>query len=224
MRDHLGVFSMGADLKFSRSVLMLDDCEGTFDWTSSGDGSDFVADHAAVKVWSGTNAIRLKTRTTGAAHLDTVRIVKVRNFPTSGLVVWRSRINLADVSLVSGVQLWMSFNDGANAYAPIVTIDSQTPSITYTNAAGGTSTLAGSGYPIEDYEWLEVEVRYDLDGLMWQSVEIAGVVYDLSSVALYATGAVTKRNIAINYRVYAEQAGIPTVYVDNIYIGAYGDV
>lgn len=220
-RDHFPNIPIGAGMGFSKGVLLLEDCEGTFTWTVAGTGGDDVHAFATTAAWQGTYGMHLRTRTTLAAADDDLTVTKLMPMPESGLLVARLRIASPDPTAVKSVQIALLANAGANSYVGQLKFAPNTPTVEYVNAAGALVDLPTLATICPADAFQVVELALDVLTMQYIYVLVNGVRVDLAAVPLWDIGAVAARYSYISILVEAIGAAPATLYADNIYVGEY---
>jgi hypothetical protein len=220
-RDHFPNIPVGAGMGFSKGIMLLEDCEGTFTWAINGTGGDDVHAFATAAAFTGTYGMHLKTRTTAAAEDDYIDVTKLMSYPQSGLLVGRYRMRSADISLLKQHSLILGDDDGTAQSAGQLGISPNLTQIWYADAAGaGQVIAAAAGLPL-DSQWWTIELVIDCILHQYISATLNGIRVDLAGIPLKALGASTGRAAWINLDVIAEGAAAAEVHLDNIYVGEY---
>jgi len=221
MRDHLGVFNVSSDLKFAKGILLLDDCEGTFTWSFTGTDANAAASFAAAAAFMGTNGMLATTGDDSPAEDDTLQIVKYVEVPESGLVVFRVKFGLPDVSIVKGVNVLINIHRDSKVYAAGLLYLPDTPGGYYLGDDGGYHEVAAWANAVPDHAWQMAEIVVDINDLKYISGLLNGVPADLSAMAVYDGGVSAGRFMTIGLNVTAAGAAAAIVYFDNIYVGEF---
>jgi len=223
-RDHLGQFMVSSALGFGRGIMLLDDCEGTFNWTVSGTGGDDVHAYATAMAFMGLNGMSLATRTTAAAQNDLLQVVKLVGYPETGLVVSRARIMFPNLTGAASVNFLVDAFNAVRQYRAMLSIVPATGVVSYYNSAGGMTVIPELKGLIQAAGWATMELVVDL--LAFQYVEAAwnGSRVSLAGVAMNDVAATTYRECRIGMNIIASAAPPATLAMDNWYVGEFLDV
>lgn len=223
-RDHLGQFQMGSDLAFARGVLLLEDCEGTFNWIASGTGGDDVHAFATAAAFMGGHGMQLKTRTTGTSPNDILTASKNFSFPESGLLVARCRLAMVQQAAIKYVGFRVGFCAGAEVYQARLKHTPATPKVEYQEAGGADVPVAGMGFVTLDGAFCTLELVVDCLANKYVSLAWNGVRADLAGVALFDGGAASIRYAYVALDVVTVGAAPAEMYVDSVYVGEFLDL
>jgi hypothetical protein len=220
-RDFLPGFNVASNMGFAKGVLLLEDCEGTFNWIVDGTGGDDVHAFATAAAFMGTNGMQLKTRATNPAEDDNLCVKKWVGFPESGLLVVRMRLCMVDVSAFGSVQLWGEVADGETAYAWEFWIMPGMGHCYYHSAAGPLVAIDGLDAMPVDASWFLVEAVLDLKAMEYVSLTVNGVRADLAGLAIVTGEAATERYNCVAITIATAGAAPCELYADHIYVGEF---
>jgi len=223
-RDHLGQFMVSSALGFGRGILLLDDCEGTFNWTVSGTGGDDVHEFATAAAFMGLKGMRLKTRTTGAAANDYVAAARAVGHGEGGLLVIRARVASPDVSVVKNLVMQVTHCDGVNDYSANINIRMSAGTVAYLDAAAAAVAMPDLAQTFTDGAWFTIELVLDVLTHEYLECFCNGTRVDLAGAGVYDVGASTERGAIVSLSVIAVGAAPAEMYADNIYVGEYLDL
>lgn len=223
-RDHLGQFMVSSSLGFARGILILEDCEGTMNWTVSGTGGDDVHAFATAMAFMGTYGLSMATRTTAAAQNDLLQVVKLVGYPETGLLVLRARLMFPDLTGAASVNLVCAAFNGVREWVGMLSIIPATGVVSYYNSVGGMTNVAGLAGLIQANGWATMELVVDM--LRMEYIEAAwnGRRADLSGASLNDAAATTYRECRIGLSIVASAAPPARLAADNIYAGEFLDV
>lgn len=217
--DFQSGFLPSSAILFNRRILLLDDCEGTFDYLQGGTGGDDTHAYATAAALMGTNGIQVKTRTTDAADGDLTSIYKVLPYPLGNRIVCRINFRVPDISECEAVKVQFSFRDGANAHLASIKVSPNTPKTEYLDADGNWQEITGLDHPMIDQMWAKLEWQVDISALEYISASYNGTLADLSGIAVRTSGASTDRQSRITLEVEATAEAPVTIHYDFIYCG-----
>jgi hypothetical protein len=220
-RDHFPNIPIGAGMGFARGVMLLDDCEGTMTWTVTGTGGDDVHLFATAAAWQGTYGMHLKSRTTAAAENDTVGVLKMFDYPGSGLLVARLRVCPVAVAAIKSINVHFRIDDGAQQYAAYFRLAISTGKVYYTDAAGNWIEIATMATTFTGGNWYTIELSIDCLAHKWLAARFNGFEYDASALPLYNDAATAGRFSLLGCYIIATDAPPAEIYADNIYVGEY---
>lgn len=209
---------------FARGVLLLDDCEGTFVWEVAGSGGDDVHDFAGVAAFHGANGMRLISRTTAAAIGDGVIVSRMLGFPESGLLVYRLRMCLPDVSAVANVSFTVDIFDGVDNYAAVLLWLPNTPLAMYMDATGGFTPIAGLGAGAMDGAWFLFEMVLDVRAMAYERLAMNGVVIYMGGAGCAYQMPSALRGVEVRVGYLTSVAAAVPLYADNFYVGEFVDL
>jgi len=224
MRDHLGQHLIGSDLGFARGVLLLDDCEGTFVWEFGGTGGDDVYDMHGDAAFRGSKGMRLITRATGPVVGDGISVRRSLSYPESGLMVWRLRLCMPDVSQVGNVAFNVGLANGVSRYGATFLWLVNVPLVMYFNDALGLSVLPGIGAGAADGAWWQVEMVLDLRAMCYVRAVMNGVAVDMAGLGFGLVAVDTDRFLEVKVSYVTAVAAAVKLYLDEIYVGEFVDV
>jgi hypothetical protein len=220
-QDHFPNLPVGDGMGFSRGVMLLDDCEGTFTYIVGGTGGDDVHEYLAAAAFTGTNGLHLKTRTTAAAAGDIVTIYKYHSIPESGLLVIRARLASPDLTKVKSIQLGSVINSGAETYQALLKHSPNTPKTEYQTTAAAFVAIATMALPTVASAFIDFELVIDCLAKQYISVTWNGIRAKLPGIPLWDVGAAVARYGCLILSVEAIGAAAAEIYADNLYIGEH---
>jgi len=221
MRDFLPGFNVSSDMIFAKSVLLLDDCLGTFNWIATGTGGDDVHEYATGSAFMTAKGMHLKTRATGAAADDNLFVSRFMGWPASGLVVWRLRFALVDSTKVSAVQLNLFLRDGFQTFQAQVLYAPNTPQIYYLDDTGAPVAMGLLPWNPLNSQWVGMELVVDASAMQYLQVMANGIGQDLEGKALYNVGASAYRACDVQIGIVAIGASPAEVNFSEIYVGEF---
>lgn len=223
-RDHLGQFTVGSNLGFARGVQLLEDCEGTCNWSVSGTGGDDVHAFATVAAFMGLNGLRLKTRVTGAAENDYVMLSRAIGLGESGLIVFRGRLALPAVTGVKYVSIGVGIADGDRLYAGWMSWTQVGGAVLICGPAGAGVASGVQATGLVGREWVTWELVIDGRAMEYEEVAFNGSRARDVGVALWDSGADAHRWVGLDLMVWADANAPAEMYVDNMYVGEFLDL
>jgi hypothetical protein len=218
-RDHFPNLPVGAGMGFSKDVLLLDDCEGTFNYIISGTGGDDVHAYATAAAFTGTYGMHLRTRTTAAAQFDIVTAQKLMSYPESGLLVGRWRVATPAVAPCGQITLELMIDNGAQIYYGAILLMPATGVVNYVNAAGAGVAIPAAAFTFVAGTYYLVELQINCRTRRYISALINGTRVNLSALDLYNPAASAGRGSMLLVQVVAAGAAPAAVYLDNLYVG-----
>jgi len=224
MPDHLSQNLIGSDLGFARGILLLDDCQGTFNWTVVATGGDDLHDYHSSAAFRGTNGMRLRTRATAPDVADFVDVRRYLGYPESGRAVLRVKTCLPDVSVVDYINWGLDVQNGADRYTCAVLLYPNTPDLVYQNFDGMPESVPELALPIQDRSWLTFEMAVDFAGLAWIEIALGGIRVDLGGAGIFRQGGDGTRTLMATIGVGTIGAATCTLYADDIYVGEIVDL
>ncbi len=219
--DHVGLYPVSSEMGFSRGVLLLDDCEGTFNWNATGTGSDFAASYETGAAFMGTKGISLATKTTTPAENDSCQIERNMPYPESDLLTMRMRCNVPDVSDVKYVHFNVYTLDGIRQYQAEMLWVPVGGTVWISIPDNQSVELPGVYWEVIDGGWVTMEFTVNLKDHVWISGMFNGIRGDLSAYGMNALSANTKRYVRISIKVVALVSAVATIYCDFVYAGEY---
>jgi len=219
VRDHFGNLPVLAGMAFSRDVLLLDDCEGTFTYIIVATGGDDTHEYLAAAAYAGTAGMHLKTRVTAAVENDYIQACKFLGYPESGLLVGRVKVAIPTLAAVKTIDFALSANAGANAYMGQLKWTIATGVVAYIDAAGAAQTVAALENIPYATAFCTLELALDLRTMTYLHARVNGLTADLSGIALYDGGAEAFRYTAWALKATASASPPAQIYAANIYAG-----
>lgn len=223
-RDHLGQFLLNSNANFGRGIMLLEDCEGTFNWTVSGTGGDDTHEYATAAAFIGTNGIHMKTRVTSAATNDTLRIAKILDYPASGLIVFRARFNWPDNSNVALMRLDLDVSRGNQLIRYRIVLEPGAPEIYYLDSGNNEVDNGGGLKRVYDNQWGAVELVVDANNGEYRYVQQQGWKWDLSGQAGYEVSQPDEKGVTLAFELVASSEAPAEAYLDQIYLGEFLDI
>jgi len=218
-RDYFGNLPVVAGMAFSRDILLLDDCEGTFTWQTAGTGGDDVHEYLAAAAYAGTAGLHLKTRTTDAAENDLLLAQKWFGYPETGLLVARAKIASPSWAAVKAINFIAVHGDGARNYNGQLKYTPATGVVAYANAAGVATAIAALAHLELEYQFTTWELVIDCRTHQYLSVAINGLRASLVGVALWDSAAATQRYAGLALSLTTSGAAPAELYASHIYAG-----
>lgn len=218
-QDYFGNLPIVAGMAFSRTVLLLDDCEGTFTYAVTGTGGDDVHEYLAAAAFSGTAGLHLKTRTTLAAADDYVSAQKLLSYPETGLLVARLRLAAVDLSLHQQIDIVVGEDDGTHQYAGQLNVIDTSGDTSYVDAAGAAQAIAAIAPPTLDSQWLTVELAIDCKTHTYLHALVNGTRVSLAGIPLHDLGATSGRASWFILSITTAGAAPCELYASHLYVG-----
>lgn len=224
MRDHLGQFQLSSNMHFSKGVLCMDDCVGAMNWTKSGTGGDDLLEHAAAAAFFGATGLHLKTRTTDAAQNDSIVAQKNFDFPASGLLVYRAKLNSPSLAAANSISLQTNAcaADTLNSFS--LNYNPAGPALYYIASGGNPIELTGANIEITDNQWQTIEIVLNLLTMTAISVTWCGHTYDLSGVGMFIGIPDSATYTQLRISLITTAAAPAELYADAIYAGEFLDI
>ena len=219
--DHTGLYPVSSQMGFSRGVVLLDDCEGTFNWTATGTGSDFAASYETDAAFMGTKGMKLVTKTTTPADGDYVQVRRYMPYPEADLMTMRMRVALEQVSDCEYVYFIVYPYDGVNQYQASILWAPNAGAVWIRESGGGYIEIPGSVWAVVDGAWVTMEMTLNLADFKYVSAMFNGVRGDMSAFSMDPLGANTNRYMRFEIKIVAIGPAITTVFFDFIYAGEY---
>ena len=223
-RDFVGRFNVSSDLSFARGVLLLEDCEGTFTWRTSGTGVGWASTFETAAAFFGTKGMQVLTRIGTPAEDDISVATRGLPAPVQEVMTLRWRMSAPDVSVVKRMLVEMVFRDGAKEWRGGIEYRPNEPVWNYRNSAGGVTAITGAVNSISDADWVQGEFTLDLKAHQYTEARLQGRIHPMVGVAMQEVGASTDRMAHVQVTVYAAGAVQAIAYFDNIYVGEFQDV
>ena len=220
-RDHVGLYPVSSQMGFSRGVLLLDDCEGSFNWNATGTGSDFAASYETGAAFMGTKGISMATKTTTPAANDNCQIERNMPYPESDLMTMRMRCCLPVVSVVKYVHFNVYPYDGAFQWQAEMLWVPVDGTVWMSIPDNQSIELPGVFWEVVAGGWVTMEFTVNLKDHKWITGMFNGIRADLSAYGINDLSANTKRYMRISIKVVAIGAAVTTMYCDFVYAGEY---
>ncbi len=220
-RDHVGLYPVSSQMGFSRGIILLDDAEGTFNWTVTGTGSDFAASYETDAAFMGTKGIKLVTKTTTPAENDSCQIERFMPYPEADLLTMRMRCCLPLVSNVKYVMFSVYTYDGERLYQAEMLWQPKDGGVYMAVEHLQSIEIPGSNWEVVNGAWVTMEFTVNLKDKKYISAMFNGTRADMSAHLIEVLSASTKRYMRINAKVVADGAAQTTIYCDFIYAGEY---
>lgn len=221
MRDHFGNNMLSSDLAFAKGIKILDDCEGTCNWLKSADDANATVTYETVAAWTGTKGLQLYSGNDSAAANDEVQAYKLCDLSESGIIVFRSKICMPDVSEVDQLIIDIIIYDGTKIYTGQLLYKPNEPKVYYLNSAGTFTEITEMAFGSTDGCWFTMELVIDQLAKQYIQVSCFGITVDLSGVDMLDGGATTDHYMAFSIRTWATAEAPSTIYADSIYLGEY---
>ena len=223
-RDHIGAFNVNSNLNFAKGIMLLDNCEGTCNWTKAGTGADPVLDYNSAAAFIGTNGMRIQTRSTSPAQYDVCSATKIIHLPVSGYMKFRAMCNFPDVSLVQQLSMMLYLYHLTDIWKAELRLTPNTPTMQYMNAAGGATAIADMALKVADGQWFELEVGVDVTEHEYVAAQFNGIEVALSKIGFYDADDTTFTGANLFLEIGSAGAAQATAYFDQIYCGEYPDI
>lgn len=219
--EHVGNYPIVGDMTFAKGILMLDDGEGTYVWTTTGTGADFAGSHETTAAFFGTKGMKLITRVTDPAEDDYVRAVRTVALPEAGLVVWRTLVRLPDVSDVKTFHLMVTEKQGVRAWNYELKWTVATPKVEVLTTSGAYTEITEFAKAIDDGGWQVVELVLNVADHEYVSALMFGVRKDLAGVPAEDGGASGYSQMEISLVVVGARNEQAECNLDSLYCGEY---
>lgn len=206
--------------QFSRDVLWLDDCKGTFKYLETGTGGDDVHTYDTTGSFFSTNGIHLVTRTTATADGDVLRIGRKLSFPVGGELYLRARLGVGDVSLLELIHIGVLIHDGAKEYMAGLTYKPNVPSLSYDNAASGLTAIPAGAHQLGDWQQSIIELAVDVANKKYLAAMWLGTEMSLVDLAIEEVGASGVRQVEFFLDIEASSAAAASLFADSVYVGS----
>lgn len=224
MRDHFGNNMLSSNLEFAKGIKILDDCEGTCNWIVSGTDANKTVTYETVAAWSGTNGLQLFTGDADSEEFDQVTAKKYVDKSETGLLVYRAKIGVPDISKVYTISLGLRLRTGSKSYLFLLGYFPNTPNALYITTGPSYVEVDGSDFAIVDNMWGTMELVVDCLAKQYISCNIFGHEVSLAGIDSYDEGANTGELIEFYLSVGCTAEAPATLYADNIYLGEYVNV
>jgi len=224
MRDHLGQFVLSSNLQFARGILLLDDCEGTCTWTASATDANATVTFDTAAAFIGVNGLKLFSGDADPAENDYVAATKYLSPPEAGLLCFRARLASPDISLLKTIDIILYYCDGSHLYQFSLRYTVADGSIKYYPASGTLTAIPTLATPINDLQWVNIELIADTRDLAYISARFNGIYASLAGIAPYDTGADTTRRLDLRIITTIAGATEGTLYADCIYAGEFEQI
>jgi len=158
------------------------DCEGTWNWSSTGTGADWVAQYDTSCPFVGLHGILLRTRATAPAIGDHVTPLTRLWLPPNHLgrlqLVVRPVTHNQDLFITMAL-LWF---DGVNLHSAQIRMDTATRAVLFRNAAGTWTPLFANAFEHTVGAWNHLDFYADFSNHVYGYVTFNHNTVDLSGV------------------------------------------
>lgn len=206
--------------QFSREVLWLDDCKGSFKYVATGTGGDDVHTYDGTGSFFSTNGIHLVTRTTDTADGDNLKISRKLSYPVGCDLYTRLRIGVADVSLLELFEFGINLHTGSREFQAGLQYKPNVPSMSYHNGAGTKTALATLAHQMDDWQQSIIEFSICLTDTKYLSALFLGTEVDMSAMAFQDVGASALRMCEFWINIETAGAAAAAIFGDSVYVGA----
>lgn len=219
MRDHLNPLVIQDTMQFSPSILLLDDCSGTFNYdvTSTPAGGSAAYDTSAACF--GTNGILMQTDAGTPAEDDLIQIERNLPFPRTRFNTFFGRIAFEDASDVKDVVISLTHYDGTYKSQVSIKLDPQNGTVWYYDEDAAYQELTDLAFVYRDDSWFDVQYSFDNVAQQWISVFFNGFSADLEGIPAKVTLDTARRKTHLQIAASCNGAAQSTVYWDTLYVG-----
>lgn len=219
--EHVGNYPIVGDMKFARGMLLLDDCEGTYNWANTGTGGDFAGSFETTAGFFGTKGLKMLTKSTTPAENDYMQILRKVPLPEANLVVWRMLIRVPDISDVTEFRTKLIFLRAADWWEAGLKWTIATPKLEHLTTNGAYIDIPGLAKTTTDGCWYVMELVVDLVQHEYVSALMFGRRVDLSGATMRDVGSTTFNRMEMTVRIQAAGANIAEANLDSMYCGEY---
>lgn len=222
MKDHQAIFALQSNILYEPSVCLLDSMEGTFKWLGSGTGANFAVTQDTTYPYSGSNCLKMVSRTTGPSEDDQVTAQRSFTRANTGLLMVRARVLIGSTSLTKMIGMSLTVREGAYIYTGTLHYYPSAKTVYVLDAAGSEVEVADAfPYNVGDTNWLMMELRIDYKKGQYKDVILGGIDTAISNQDMPKVVIGTYYNTTVSLFATAAGAVPCTAYWDTVYVGEY---
>jgi len=212
-REHIPAASLTSHHGFARDVLLLDDCQGTFNWTAAGTGGDDVHAYAAAAAFTRLKGMHLATRTTAAADNDYLSATRRLGLPESEVLRLQCRLNIPLMAKVAEVDVQLSINDGINLCCFAIRLMCLSGLVQREDTDGNWVTIPGITVNWSDAASVLLALDVSVRSMNYLALSLNGLRAALPPEGGYLEASAAGRGITLRYGIWASAAPPATVYI-----------
>jgi hypothetical protein len=183
-----------------------------------GTGAGYSVSYVASSAFSGTNGIKLLTRTVGPAANDIVWLSKRIPLPPSQLV----RFRVHTMHPYGGPVAWrcflLYFYTGDTTYAAEIKLDDSDEKVYYAATIRANYTDTGLTF-VEDLNyWNLIDFSFNIQTGFWHKLRVNGQVLDVSGIPLASAAAVNPTGLTLYIEAQTLAAAYLHTNLDHILI------
>ena len=220
-QEFVGSFPVGSIMGFAKGVLLLDDCEGACNWSVEGTDAGVAATNDTAAAFMGAKGLKVTSGATDPAEGDYVAAKFGMNRPETGLLVFRGKMRIPDLTKVGEISLGVHYFRGGIQYTTSIDFRPNTPIGYYRDAANAQIEVAAWNQIFVATTWMAFELVIDTVIHKWISATLADVKMDLSAVSLYNAGAAAYDLVVLWLQHTTAGANAALMYYDNLYAGEF---
>ena len=218
-KDYVRSKQIGAPPDYKREVLLMDDFDGSMNWSVSGTGAGYGAEHIEDAAYFGEKGLHLYTRPADCAVGDICTIEKYIDYPITDLLVFRARIGIPVLDTVGTFLMVLDIYDGTTRNQAVIRYEPFYRYMYYLDISGEFLKIDGYRQYLEDGFWTTFEYAIDCSTKEYIYVLFNGIKTDLTGIRFDVIGATTSKRAELWIRVTTRLEEQTSLYLDALYAG-----
>ncbi len=198
------------------SVLFHDDFESLLNWTQAQGAGDSIFELDPSLAFNGKQSLRMKTRTTDSAEGDPISAIHYFRLGPTKTISATVIFNIASNTPIEQFVLSLIFYDGTNKHWGAVYYRPGVPDFAYRIDATTYSTITGSETLLLCPGWHSLTLNIDFNALLYHSMIIDHLPFDLSSVTIFSDTNPTDSHLFTSIGIETDSANPAEINIDDV--------
>jgi hypothetical protein len=199
-------------------VLFHDDATGTFPYTVVADGADYVAAYQAATPLTGTNQIRLATKTTTPATGDAVAIWLYTFLTPSKLI--RVIAHFKPYGTPPHLLFYLSlyWYDGTNEHLAITRLKTSDGTVAYFGPAPNYTDLSTILFNASPGYWHRIDLSVNMADALYHRLIVDNMIAEMQSIAVPTSASATKPALKLRFTLETTSDALAYCALDHILV------
>ena len=201
-------------------VLLYDDFEGQFNWSSYGAGTDWVVGKSSGgnEMMDGQYGLKLQTRTTTPAAGDYAAAYKSISVLPQKSLSWRVYFRSSTPILIGKVWVYGYYYTGSVQRCYEIYYNVVAKQWYYYGPGGVLSVVPGGNQNIDLDAWSVLEIEVSLISNVIKSIKCNNMDLKDINLATYNVGSSTPSNFTLYCQINNQSAGVSKLFLDHMLI------
>lgn len=199
-------------------ILILDDFSGLLKWTKGIGAGDDIFEIDPTFAYKGDQSLHMKTRTTGASSNDEISAERSIFMSKSKVLSFSIPFYLPALDTQKYVQFSFQWTDDTNAHSCLLQYYPATPDWRVNTASGVYTPIPGTDVDLYPSTWHLMILKANFAADKYISLQIDHLLFDLSTLPIYAFGSETDIRLLISLYLITSGAAPTEIYFGEVLV------